>query len=216
MNIDMQTSFAGDVWRLRSKASWGELMYALATQRSFKAIFTLRLCQATARAKSPARFLLPLCQILHRLARHLGGMDLPWQTQIGSALSIQHGWGMVINKNVHIGSNVTLYHGVTIGQGDRIDAQGARSTGYPVIEDEVWIGPHAIVVGDITIGRGSRILGGAFVTRSVPPFSLVIGNPGEIRRTVEQSDVFNRYPNAIAGAHQLIDPAVISPEVTTS
>jgi serine O-acetyltransferase len=216
MNIDMPNSFTGDIWRLRSKASWGELLYALATQRSFKAIFTLRLCQATARATSPVRFLLPLCQVLHRLARHHGSMDLPWQTQIGSALSIQHGLGMVINKNVRIGSNVTLYHGVTIGQGDRIDAQGVRSTGYPVIEDEVWIGPHAIVVGDITIGRGSRILGGAFVTKSVPPFSLVLGNPSETRRIVEQSDVLNRYPLSIPEADALVDTAAISPEVTTS
>jgi serine acetyltransferase len=72
------------------------------------------------------------------------------------------------------------------------------------------------VVGDITVGRGSRILGGAFVTKSVPPFSLVIGNPSETRRIVEQSDVLNRYPYAISEANTFIDPEVIAPEVTTS
>ncbi|MEC5387838.1 hypothetical protein VVD49_19050 [Uliginosibacterium sp. H3] len=215
MSMNTSTPLAGDVWRLRRSTSWLALVRSLVTQRSFMAIFTLRLCQALANAAWPLRMLLPLCQLLHRFARHHGGMDLPWQTEIGSALSIQHGWGMVINKKVRIGSNVTLYHGVTIGQGDRIDAQGVRSTGYPVIEDEVWIGPHAIVVGDITVGRGSRILGGAFVTTDIPPLSLVVGNPAQIRRTVSQSDVLNRYPLGISETDSFIDAEAVSPGVSS-
>jgi len=43
---------------------------------------------------------------------------------------------------------------------DRISKDGARTTGYPVIADQAWIGPHAIIVGPVLIGEGSRIAGG--------------------------------------------------------
>jgi len=51
-------------------------------------------------------------------------------------------------------------------------------------------------VGGITIGQGSRIAAGSFVTESVPPFSLVAGNPAKILRTVKTSDVLNPFPVA--------------------
>jgi serine O-acetyltransferase len=118
-------------------------------------------------------------------------MDLPWQTSIGGGLLIVHGWGLVVNKQAVIGKNVTLFHGVTIGRRDKIDTDGVRSTEFPIIEDNVWIGPHAIIVGGITIGNGSRIGGGAFVTKSVPPYSIVSGNPSKINKTGCTPDVLN-------------------------
>lgn len=68
-------------------------------------------------------------------------------------------------------------------------------TGYPVLEDEVWVGPHAIIVGDVTVGRGSRIAGGAFVTESVPPYSVVIGNPAVIVKNNCTPDVMFPAPD---------------------
>lgn len=183
-----------DVWRIYAAQSWSCRLRALLTNRPFMAIFTLRLCQKLAGTPGPTRHLLPLCKILHAIARQYAGMDLPWRTRVGVGLSIQHGWGLVVNADAQIGDNVTLYHGVTIGRVDRLDSDGTRTIGFPVIEDEVWIGPHAIVVGGITVGHGSRIAGGAFVTRDVPPQSLVIGNPARIRRSNARSDVMNRVP----------------------
>jgi serine O-acetyltransferase len=126
-------------------------------------------------------------------------MDLPWQTDIGGGLTIAHGWGLVINPQVRIGANVTLFHGVTLGQRDRISRDGTRTTGYPILEDEVWVGPNAIIVGSITIGRGSRIAGGAFVTEDVPPYSVVSGNPGQIIKTNCSPDVPNQAPLNLIG-----------------
>jgi serine O-acetyltransferase len=149
-------------------------------RRTFRVVVTLRLCQAAAGSRGLWRLTLPLWQVLHGLAGHWAGLDLPWRTKIGPGASLTHGWGLVVNADVRIGSNVTLFHGVTIGQRDRIGSDGQRSTHVPVIEDEVWIGPHAIVVGGVTIGRGSRIAGGAFVTGNVPRYSVVQGNPATI------------------------------------
>ncbi len=49
-----------------------------------------------------------------------------------------------------------------------------------VVEDDVWIGSRAIVLKGITIGRGSIVGAGAVVTKSVPPYSIVAGNPAKV------------------------------------
>ena len=99
-----------------------------------------------------------------------------------------------MSQGAVIGKNVTLFHGVTLGRRDRIASDGTRLTEYPVIEDEVWIGPHAIIVGGVTIGRGSRIAGGAFVTDSIPSYSVVAGNPASIVKANCTPDVMNPAP----------------------
>jgi hypothetical protein len=44
----------------------------------------------------------------------------------------------------------------------------------------VWMGAGVIVIGNVAIGSGSVIGAGALVNKSIPPFSLVVGNPGKI------------------------------------
>lgn len=129
--------------------------------------------------------------MLHRAARHFAGVDLPWRTRIAPGFRIDHGWGLVLNAGSVIGSNVTMFHGVTLGKRDRVARDGTRTTGAPLVEDDVWIGPHAVIVGGITVGRGSRIAAGAFVTQDVPPASLVVGNPAQIVKNGVTPDVEN-------------------------
>lgn len=193
-----------DTFRLHGRYSFPLMLKAFLSTRCFRPILTLRLCQSATQSGMPGRLALPACKVLHRIATHLAGMDLSWQTEIGGGLAIAHGWCLVINPRVRIGSNVTLFHGVTLGQRDRIARDGTRSTGYPVLEDEVWVGPHAIIVGGITIGRGSRIAGGAFVTEDVPPFSIVSGNPSQIVKSGCVPDVANPAPRVKAGAYNKI------------
>ena len=45
------------------------------------------------------------------------------------------------------------------------------------IEDEAFIGPGAIVLPGVTIGRGAVVTAGSVVTSSVPPMTMVQGNP---------------------------------------
>jgi acetyltransferase-like isoleucine patch superfamily enzyme len=48
------------------------------------------------------------------------------------------------------------------------------------VEDDVWIGHGAIIVAGVTIGTGSIVAAGSVVTRDVPPFSIVGGNPARV------------------------------------
>jgi serine O-acetyltransferase len=161
---------------------------------AFRVLAVMRLCQAANELPASWRWLAVLpARLLYRFVSQLAGIEIPWRTVIAPGLALTHGRGIVVNAGARIGSNVTLFHGVTLGQRDHIDAQGRRHTLYPVIEDEVWIGPHAIIVGGVTVGRGSRIAGGAYVFEDVPPCCVVLGNPGQIVRRDCTPDVDNRY-----------------------
>jgi acetyltransferase-like isoleucine patch superfamily enzyme len=62
------------------------------------------------------------------------------------------------------------------------------------IEDDVWIGSHAIILNGVTVGRGAIVGAGAVVTRDVPPYSVVTGSPAKVVkfrwdvRTIEQHE----------------------------
>lgn len=51
-----------------------------------------------------------------------------------------------------------------------------------IIGDDVWIGDRVTILAGVTIGTGAIIGAGAVVTKDVPPFSVVIGNPATIAR----------------------------------
>lgn len=176
-----------DVHRLHGRSGWRLLIQSLLFKRTFRPIASARLLQ-WAQASSARWLWRPPLLLLHVFFRWVAKMDFPHQTKLGRGLRIDHGWGLVVNASAQIGDNVTLYHGVTLGQSDQVMADGERVTRYPVIEDDVWIGPHAIVVG-ARVGKGSRIAGGAFVNRDVPPGSLVVGNPASVVKTGVTPDV---------------------------
>ena len=182
-----------DTWRLFGRFSLRDLLVGMLFRRTFRPVVTMRLCQIASHSRY-RRIFLPITKIAHHLAIQLSGIDLPWHTDIGPGFTITNGWGLVVNPDAKIGANVTLFHGVTLGQKDRIDAEGRCHRRCPIIEDEVWIGPHAIVIGDVTIGRGSRIAGGAFVSENVAQHSVVMGNPAIVIKTGCTPDVSNLAP----------------------
>lgn len=49
-----------------------------------------------------------------------------------------------------------------------------------VIEEDVWIGANATIMAGVTLGRGCIVAAGAIVTKSVPPYALVVGTPARI------------------------------------
>jgi len=74
---------------------------------------------------------------------------------------------------VSIGNNVIISVRVTIIAHFR-NTKGVR------IEDDVFIGPGAIILPNVTIGRGAVVTAGSVVSSSVPPGMLVQGNPARV------------------------------------
>lgn len=103
------------------------------------------------------------------------GFQIYPETQIGEGFYLGHWGSLVINPKTIIGKNCNIAQGVTIGQQNR-----GKNEGYPIIGDEVWIGPNAVIVGKINIGKNVLIAPNAYVNFDVPDNSVVSGNPAKV------------------------------------
>lgn len=63
--------------------------------------------------------------------------------------------------------------------------------GNIVVSDDVWIGQNAIILSGVNIGQGAVIAAGAVVTKDVPPYAVVGGNPGKIIKYRFSDDKIN-------------------------
>ena len=118
-----------------------------------------------------------------------------------------------IENNVKIGNRVTVKSGIYIWDGISIaddvflgpnvtfvNDKYPRSKQYPenfqktIIEKFVSVGANATILGGIQIGEYALIAAGSVVTKSVPAFALVMGNPARIRGKVDKNgNVTERY-----------------------
>jgi len=114
---------------------------------------------------------------LDRLSRKYH-IQIPYDTNIGKGFYLAHFGRVIIHPKSVIGHNVNVSTGVVIGTQFR-----GKRKGSPTIGNYVWIGANAIIVGNINIGNNVLIAPGAYVNFDVPDGSIVIGNPGLIRRS---------------------------------
>lgn len=105
------------------------------------------------------------------------GNEIFSHCSIGFGLYLGHIGPRYIHENATIGNNCNIAQNVTIGQENR-----GKRKGTPTIGNNVWIGANSVIVGKITIGDDVLIAPGSFVNFNVPSHSVVIGNPGVIKR----------------------------------
>ena len=124
-----------------------------------------------------------------RIGEHcfLGENSVLWcasEIQIGNRCLISHG------VNIHDTDSHPLEMGDRARQitevGSHCDFRKIQS-GSTYLEDDVWIGFNAIILKGVRIGRGSIVGAGAVVTRTMPAFSLIAGNPAKVIRAVPTS-----------------------------
>lgn len=103
-------------------------------------------------------------------------------TWIGIRNSFAAIHGITIGKNVlfagyvHITDHSHGYEDVT----KPISKQPLISKGPIVIEDNCWLGFNSEILSGVHIGRNSVVAAHAVVTKNVPPYSIVAGNPAKI------------------------------------
>lgn len=100
------------------------------------------------------------------------------QTTIGSHVSMQ--------TNVYVPTNTTVGNRVFVGPAatftnDPYPIRQSTDLEGPTLEDDVSIGANVTLLPGITVGEGAFVAAGAVVTDDVPPETLAVGTPAEIR-----------------------------------
>lgn len=99
---------------------------------------------------------------------------------------------IVIGNNVMLGSHV-LIEDHSHGTADDIDTPVAKrklhSKGPIIIEDNVWIGENACILENVRIGKCSIIGANAVVTHDIPPYSVAVGVPAKVIKTIRSGNL---------------------------
>lgn len=109
-------------------------------------------------------------------------------TEIGDRTTIN------VSKHIKIGNRCSISWDCDISDTDFHHIFLANGAEPPVsapviIEDDVWIGSHCLILKGVTIGHNSVVAAGSVLRKSVPPYSLVVGNPA---RRISQIDGWER------------------------
>lgn len=139
----------------------------------------------------------------HQFRRYGQGVHICTGTLIESPAEMEIGDGVFIGGN----SRINAAGGLRLGQCCALAAditiltlehryRGAESIPYddtialrPVtLGDCVWVGMHASILAGVTIGEGAIVGLGAVVTRDVPPYAVVVGNPARIVKYRDEAE----------------------------
>lgn len=104
------------------------------------------------------------------------------RTTVGAFCSI-HAEARILGGGEHRIDTVTSFP-IKARLFDPAERNAAESVdrGPTVIGNDVFIGLGAIVLAGVTIGDGAVVGAGAVVTKSVPPYAVVVGNPARVVR----------------------------------
>lgn len=102
------------------------------------------------------------------------GQNCRFQSTIGK---------IIIGNHVMFGPDVSIHSG-----NHRIDIIGkymkeitfnekrSEDDKDIIIEDDVWVGAAAIILQGVTIGQGSVVGAGSVITKSIPPYTIIVGS----------------------------------------
>ncbi len=124
-------------------------------------------------------------RLMTECAHSTTGIDINPGARIGVPFFIDHGTGVVIGETAEIANHVKIYQGVTLGALS-VKKSMQEKKRHPSIESKVTIYANATILGGKTvIGENSTIGGNVWLTKSVPPNSMVSHKPNiEIKTNI--------------------------------
>ena len=109
------------------------------------------------------------------------------QIRIGNFVSIGPFCFFACKSRIEIGSNVSIGSAAQFMAGGHVSAdpdtpiiRQARLAKGITIGDGAWIGTGAVILDGVNIGNDSIVGAGAVVSKDVPPWTVVLGNPARV------------------------------------
>ncbi|MBD7917956.1 sugar O-acetyltransferase [Cellulomonas sp. Sa3CUA2] len=116
-----------------------------------------------------------------------------YNVSFGDDVFVNVGFTLVDDIEVTIGSRVMIAPNVTISvTGHPVHPElrsGMSQFSAPVVvEDDVWLGAHVVLLPGVRVGAGSIVGAGSVVTKDVPPGVVVGGVPARVLRPITDAD----------------------------
>lgn len=120
--------------------------------------------------------------IVNNISR-ISSINIGDGTYIGEYNNIRAAGGIIrIGNNCLISQHVTMVtsnHGIV--KKELISKQPwTTANNFVTIEDDVWVGANSVILPGIIVHRGAVIAAGSIVTKDVPEYAIVAGNPAKV------------------------------------
>lgn len=164
-----------DLYRITGRIRFATLIKFIVVGGEFKYNFWMRTCQYAKTNLIYKYSIYPISKLMLLHFRYKFGIRMDPSMSIGSGLFIGHFGGINVAFRSKIGKNLNISQQVTIGVKNR-----GKYKGYPVIGDNVYLGPGSRIIGSVKIGNNVAIGANCVVTKNIPDNSVVIGIPGRV------------------------------------
>jgi acetyltransferase-like isoleucine patch superfamily enzyme len=121
---------------------------------------------------------------------HLAGGDIT----LGKDVFINKNTIIVSAESIQIGNDVLLADNVSIYDHDHLTSQvdipyGKQGyiTAPVIIDDNVWVGSHSVILKGVHIGKGAIVAAGSIVNNNIPEYQVWGGVPAKFIKSIEHS-----------------------------
>ena len=127
---------------------------------------------------------------------HAENLKIHNYVRIGTGAFLDANGGIEIHSGFVSGPNLTIHSSNHIYEHARTIPFDNELVKKPVIIDKnCWFGANVFIVPGVHIGEGCIVAGGAVVTKSFPPLSVIGGNPAKVIKMRDPED----YNNLVGG-----------------
>jgi len=135
------------------------------------------------------------CEVLLSCSPDVSEHDLFLRSRVGEGVYVNSGSTWIdtctieVGARTLIGPNCSFYSGTHPLDPYLRKGTSGPEAGKPIkIGQDCWFGGNCIVLPGVTIGRGVTVGAGSVVTKDVPDFVVVVGNPARILKKIAVND----------------------------
>ena len=108
---------------------------------------------------------------------------IPGSCEIGKETKIAYGGiGVVLHARSKVGKHCMIGQGMTLGGKN-------GEEGVPIIENNCYLGAGCRIIGNVVVGHDSIIGPNSVITKSIEPYSVVVGIPGKVINTITKYNI---------------------------